>query len=234
MLRTFLLFFVLATITIVALAGFRGQHSSKPPIQIIPDMDQQPRFDAQHESRFFADTRAQRPPVPGTVTLGYELKNTFSQTPGSNDRFAQQPGAFSDAPDYLNTGIIGDSYGDGIPVTVSRQLVERGRERFDINCAVCHGATGTGNGITSQFGLVGIANLTDARIRTMPDGQIFNTITHGKNTMGAYGSNLTVEDRWAIITYLRALQRSQGGGTIADVPADQRAQLDQPPQPAAK
>ena len=91
-----------------------------------------------------------------------------------------------------------------------------------------------GNGVTSQYGLVGIANLTDARIRTMPDGQIFNTITNGKNTMGAYGGNLTVEDRWAVISYLRALQRSQGGGTIADVPEDQRAMLDKPPTPPAE
>jgi len=72
---------------------------------------------------------------------------------------------------------------------------------------------------------VGIANFHDARIRTMPDGQIFNTITWGKNTMGAYGSNVSVEDRWAIIAYIRALERSDGA-TITDVPADQRAQLE--------
>ena len=90
----------MAAITVVALAGFRGQHSTKPPIQIIPDMDQQPRFDPQHTSAFFADNRSQRPPVPGTVTMGYALKNAYSQTTGNNNKFAQQSGGFSDSPDY--------------------------------------------------------------------------------------------------------------------------------------
>lgn len=227
MLRAFFLIFILAVITVVSLAGFRGTMSAKPPIEIFPDMDRQPKFDPQHTSDFFADSRAQRVPVPGTVPLGYVLPNAYYTVSGNNNKFAQRPGGFPNAPDYFDTGRIGDSYGDGIPLDVTAEVVQRGRERFTVNCAVCHGATGTGNGIVSQYGLVGIANLQDKRIQTMPDGQIFNTITHGKNTMGPYGSNVTVEDRWAIITYIRALQRSQNG-TAADVPQDQRAQLDQP------
>jgi mono/diheme cytochrome c family protein len=237
MLRYFFLVFILAVVTVVSLAGFRGQRSQKTPLMIFPDMDFQPRFDPQHDSKFFADSRAGRPPVPGTVPLGYTVPHLYYATSANNNRFAKNPGAFSIAPDYYNTGRIGDSYGDGIPLEMSSELMERGRERFTINCAICHGPAGDGKGIVSQYGLVGIANLMDGRIRTMPDGQIFNTITHGKNTMGAYGSNVTVEDRWAIISYIRAVQRSSGG-TINDVPADQRAQLDQAqqpqPQPQAK
>lgn len=227
MLRSFFLIFALAVLTVVALAGFRGTRTTKTQIELIPDMNRQPRFEPQHESEFFADGRAARRPVAGTVPLGYVLPHAYYTTGGNNNKLAKTPGAFSAAPDYYNTGKIGDFYGKGLPVEVTPELLQRGRERFTINCAVCHGATGLGNGIVSQYGLVGVANFQDARLRTMPDGQIFNTITNGKNTMGAYGSNVTVEDRWAIISYLRALQRSQNA-RLDDVPADQRAQLDKP------
>jgi mono/diheme cytochrome c family protein len=226
MLRVFFLIFILGSIAVISLAGFRGIHSAKPPIEIFVDMVRNPRYDPQHESDFYADTRAARRPVPGTVPLGYNIPNAFLSTGANNNKLDQEPGAFSNATDYYNTGRIGDMYGDGIPLKVDRAVLERGRERFNINCAVCHGPVGLGNGITSQYGLVGIANFHDARIRTMPDGQIFNTITLGKNTMGAYGSNISVEDRWAIITYIRALEKSDGA-SINDVPADQRAQLEQ-------
>jgi mono/diheme cytochrome c family protein len=226
MLRAFFLIFFLALIAVVSLAGFRGVHSAKPPLEIFVDMVRNPRYDPQHESDFYADTRAARPPVPGTVPLGYGVPNAFYSTGANNNKLSQEPGAFSNSPDYYNSGRMGAVYGDGIPLKVDHALLERGRERFNINCAVCHGPVGLGNGITSQLGLVGIANFHDARIRTMPDGQIFNTITLGNKTMGAYGSNISVEDRWAIIAYIRALERGDGAA-IADVPAGQRAQLEQ-------
>ncbi len=234
MLRAFFLIFILAVIAIVSIAGFRGTHSPKPPIEIFVDMVRNPRYDPQHESDFYSDTRAARRPVEGTVPLGYTVPGAFLSTGANNNKLDQQPGAFSDAPDYYNSGKMGAVYGDGIPLTVNIDLLKRGQERFNINCAVCHGPVGLGNGITSQYGLAGIANFHDARIRTMPDGEIFNTITYGNKTMGAYGSNVTVEDRWAIISYIRALERSDGA-SVNDVPADLRAQLDQPPsQPAPK
>ena len=226
MLRVFFLIFILAVIAVVSLAGFRGVHSAKPPLEIFVDMVRNPRYDPQHESDFYADTRAARPPVPGTVPLGYGVPNAFFSTGANNNKLAREPGAFSNSPDYYNSGRMNAVYGDGIPVMVDLALLERGRERFNINCAVCHGPVGLGNGITSQYGLVGMANFHDARIRTMPDGQIFNTITWGNKTMGAYGSNISVEDRWAIIAYVRALERGDGAA-INDVPADQRAQLEQ-------
>jgi hypothetical protein len=233
MLRAFFLIFILAAIAIIALAGFRGTHSPKPPIEIFVDMVRNPRYDPQHESDFYSDMRAGRPPVPGTVPLGYTVPHEFLSTGANNNNEDQEPGAFSDAPDYYNTGRMGAVYGDGIPLKVDRELVDRGRERFNINCAVCHGPVGLGDGITSQLGMVGIVNFHDARIRVMPDGQIFNRITWGYNTMGPYGSNISVEDRWAIITYIRALQRSDGA-TINDVPSGERAQLDQAPQQATQ
>ena len=120
--------------------------------------------------------------------------------------------------DYYNTGKMGTNWGTGFPMTVTSELMERGRQRFNINCAVCHGMTAAGDGITKQYGLTTVVTLQDERIRKMADGEIFNTITHGKNTMLAYGPNVMVSDRWAIISYLRALQRSQNA-TAADVPS---------------
>jgi len=106
--------------------------------------------------------------------------------------------------------------------------MQRGKERYTIYCAVCHGASGGGNGIAGQYGLVAIASYHQDRLRTMADGEIFNTITHGKNTMLGYGANIPVDDRWAIVAYVRALQIAQTA-TIADVPADERAKLEAQP-----
>jgi mono/diheme cytochrome c family protein len=233
MLRYFFAIFILVSITVIALTGFRGQHSPKPPIEIFPDMDHQPKFDPQHENLFFADGRSGRVPVAGTVPIGYVLPNAYSTTGANNSKISNAMGAFASAPDYYNTGKIGDSYGDGLPVEVNPALLQRGQERFTINCAICHGAVGAGNGIVSQYGLNAVANFHQDRLRTMPDGQIFNTITNGKNTMGAYGPQIAVEDRWAIIAYIRALQRSQNA-KLTDVPEQDRAALDTPaPAPAA-
>src|SRR6202453_2002352 len=110
MLRVFFLIFILASIAVVSLAGFRGIHSAQPPIEIFVDMVRNPRYDPQHESDFYADTRAARAPVPGTVPLGYAVPNAFLSTGANNNKLDQQPGAFSDAPDYYNSGRIGGYY----------------------------------------------------------------------------------------------------------------------------
>ncbi len=104
--------------------------------------------------------------------------------------------------------------------------MDRGRERFGIYCAVCHGSTGAGDGMAQKFGLNTVQSLLQDRIRTMADGEIFNTITYGKNTMFGYGDRIPVPDRWAIIAYLRALQKSQGGATVQDVPEAEMANLE--------
>jgi mono/diheme cytochrome c family protein len=103
---------------------------------------------------------------------------------------------------------MGNMWGTGIPVTIDQKLLARGQERYQINCQVCHGETGAGNGITSQYGLVGAASYHSDKYRQMADGEIFNTITHGKGQMGPY-HHIDVKDRWAIVAYIRALQLSQ-------------------------
>jgi len=226
MIRYFVLTLSVVVLTVIAVAGFRGQHSPKSPLQIFPDMKFQPRIDAQHTSNVFADGRGARNPVAGTVPLGYVLPGKYYTTGANNNRNATMVGGFSNSPDYLTSGRIGDVYGSGFPVPVTPELIARGQERFNINCAVCHGATGTGNGIATQYGLNGVANLTQERLRNMPEGQIFNRITYGYNTMGEYGQQVSVEDRWAIISYIRALQRTQSA-KLDDVPQAMRANLDQ-------
>ena len=222
MLRYFFIAVILITVAIVSLAGFRGEKSPEPPIQIFPDMKVQPRYDPQHTSTFFADGSAGRKPVSGTIPLGYTLPGSFLQAGAKNSTI--QPTGFANQPDYYNTGKIGDSYGDGFPVEVNEALIKRGQERFNINCAVCHGKAGLGNGVVSKFGIATIVNLQDDRIRTMPDGQIFSTLTNGKNTMGAYGPQIAVDDRWAIVAYVRALQKSQGM-KLTDLSAEKQKEL---------
>jgi mono/diheme cytochrome c family protein len=108
---------------------------------------------------------------------------------------------------------------------VNTALIQRGRERFDIYCAPCHGRLGDGNGITKKIGVMpAVANLHDKRIVEMADGEIFNTVSNGKGLMGAAGPLLPTEDRWAVIAYLRALQLSWLG-TTNDLTAEQSAAL---------
>ncbi len=223
MLRGFLLICLLFTIALVAVFGFRGQKSTGPPLEVFPDMVRQQKVKAQAPLNFFADGRGPRVPVAGTVPIGYEMPNPKNPSAAG----AHQRLAFSVGPDYSNTGKMGDHWGTGIPIPVTPELIERGRQRFNITCVMCHGATASGNGITKQYGLATVVTLQDDRIRNMADGEIFNTITNGKNTMMAYGPNITVTDRWAIICYLRALQRSQMAA-IVDVPPENRAELEKP------
>lgn len=220
--RYFFLILLLAGIGIVAAAGFRGSKSRRPPTEIFPDMDRQAKYKPQKASEFFADGRVERVPVAGTVPLGYN--RSLKQTPG----LEQEPGfykGFTQGNDYLDTGKMGDSWGTGIPIPVNDAFVERGHQRFQINCAVCHGATGAGNGITTQYGLVGVPSYHQDRLRTMADGEIYNTIVHGKNTMMPYGDKVNREDRWAIVAYVRALQRAQNAAK-SDIPMEVLSKLE--------
>lgn len=225
--------FLLCTVAIVAVFGFRGQKGTQPPTEVFPDMVRQMKVRAQAPLEFFADGRGPRLPVAGTIPIGYEMPK-----PGKAETQASAVGpwshpqsSFSAGTDYYNTGKMGDHWGTGIPLQVTSELMERGQQRFNITCAMCHGAAAEGNGITKQYGLATVVTLQDDRIRNMADGEIFNTITNGKNTMMAYGPNIIVADRWAIIAYLRALQHSQHAG-IADVPENHRAELEEPAPPS--
>lgn len=230
MLRAFFLIFFLIGVAVVSVLGFRGQRTTNAPIMIFPDMDYQAKVRPQAPLGFFADGRGMRQPVKGTVPIGYEMPNPqAASSPGApltpNPAGEQDRLAFSVGSDYQNTGKMGTTWGTGIPLPVNAELMQRGEQRFNINCAICHGPTAAGNGIVKQYGMATIVSLLDERIRNMSDGEIFNTITHGKNTMFGYGHNVTVNDRWAIIAYLRALQRSQNA-TPADVPPEARIELE--------
>lgn len=228
MLRYFFTGLALFLVLLIAVAGFRGQKSGKPPIEIFPDMDHQPKVKSQVPSKFFADDRGNRLPVAGTVPLGYEMP--LSKENPFPDEGKYRTVRYSAGTDYFNAGRFGDQWGTGIPLPVTAELLQRGKERYTIYCAVCHGASGGGNGVAGQYGLVAIASFHQDRLRNMADGEIYNTITHGKNTMLGYGEKIPVDDRWAIIAYVRALQLAQTA-TINDVPAAERAELEALPQP---
>ncbi len=206
------LFIVVATLSIF---GLRGKKVTHPPIEVFPDMDRQPKFHPQAESTFFPDTRSERPVPAGTIPHITALQQEYEFLQ-PKDRFYEDS--------YLATGKNGAEWGRGFPLPVTNTLIKRGRVMFDRYCSVCHGLSGNGNGVTKSYGMVATASLLDERIRKMPEGEIFNTITHGKNSMFPYGSKLAVQDRWAVISYLRALQLSQMA-TASDIPAEKRKEL---------
>ena len=226
MIKNFLIGFALLTCVMVTLLGFQGEHRLVPAIEFFGDMKRQSKVKYQAPSLFFSDGRGARPPVDGTIPMGYDIPgHPMQNSEAPKDDIGSPLGEFSAGTDYMNTGKMGDQWGTGMPLAVTRELLARGQKVFTINCAVCHGATGQGNGITSKYGLLGIANYHQDKYRQMADGQIFNTITHGYNTMMAYGDKVTVKDRWAIIAYMRALQKSQNA-RLEDVPPDHRAALE--------
>jgi len=209
-----LLIFLAGMAAVVGIAGFRGQLSRKPPIEIFPDMNRQLKLRPQQPNGFFASGISSQLPPAGAIARSAPIQAVNGPV---------YP--YEDAP--ANTGRITGTtnFVETNPLPVTAKLLQRGRERFDIYCAPCHGALGDGNGITKKLGLMpAVANLQDKRIVEMTDGEIFNTVTHGKNLMGAYGPIVPVEDRWAIIAYLRALQLSQLGAAD-DLPPAQRAAL---------
>jgi hypothetical protein len=209
----------------IGFAGFRGDKMGHTPVEWFNDMAHQPKYEPQHRSDFFNDSRAARLPVAGTVPVGFNLKGRYFQTEGNN--LVNGMGGFSNQPDYYNTGRMGDVYGDGIPDALAVRGVEllvRGQQRYDIYCGICHGAAGQGNGVVKSFGLATVRPLVDDLLRAQPDGQIYNTIAHGKNTMGAYGPVIPVEDRWAIVAYVRALQTA-ASAKLADLPEAEQKKL---------
>ncbi len=223
-------YFFLAFLTVVFLvlivAGPRGRHTPGRPLELFPDMVRQGKLKPQQPSKFFADGVGPRRPVEGSVPMGFEMRQTTAASEIAAVSAGQAPSdqprlRWTAGPDYYDTGKIADQWGTGIPIEVTPELMARGQDRFQINCQVCHGGTGSGNGVTSKYGLNGIANYHDDKYLKMADGEIFNTITNGHNSMMGYGANLDVRDRWAIITYIRSLQRSQTV-KLGELPPDEQ------------
>jgi mono/diheme cytochrome c family protein len=212
--RYVLAILVVSTVAIVGLLGFRGTHFRKPPLYIFPDMEWQLKLRPQKPSGFFSNGRTSQLSVPGTISRSAPIQTT-----------AGTVYPYEDAP--VNTGFITGTtnFVESNPMPITAASLKRGQQRFTINCSPCHGQLADGNGITKKIGAMAIvANLHDARMVKMTDGELFYVITNGRNNMGAYGANVTVEDRWAIVAYLRALQFSQLA-TIADLPEPLRASL---------
>ncbi len=216
--KYFFLSYIFVAAIIVSAAGLRGTKSLQPPIEILPDMDNQTKVKAQARSDFFADGAGGRPPVHGTIPMGYEIP-----AKPATEKPAPPAFGFSHGSDYYSTGKFGDYYGEGFPedVTVDAALIARGQERYNISCAVCHGLSGNGKGITSKYGILNAFNFhqpgsTDpsnaATYRA--NGSIFDTITNGRGLMGSYGANIPVRDRWAIVAYIRALQTAVKEGNV--------------------
>jgi mono/diheme cytochrome c family protein len=199
---------------VVGIAGFRGGPARKPPIEIFPDMNRQLKLRPMEANSFFTNGVSSQLPPPGTIARSEPIQ-TIAGPVYSFEVSSVNTGRITGTTNFVETN----------PLPVTGELLQRGRERFDIYCAPCHGKLGDGNGITKKLGLMpAVANLHDQRIIVMTDGEIFNTITHGKSTMAAYGPLMPAEDRWAVIAYLRAVQLSWLGSTN-DLPADQQAAL---------
>jgi len=185
---------ILAILTIAfILSSCRGQPFKKQPIHLNPNMDQQKRMEAQEVNKFFADNRSMRQPPEGTVSRGH-LKNNTVYYDGKN-----KDGSF-----------VNDN-----PIKMTKAFINRGRNRFNIYCTPCHGQKGDGKGIVmvGQYGYVPAPSYHTDRIRNFPDGQIYDVIKNGVRTMPSYGSQVPVRDRWAIVAYIRALQKSEHATT---------------------
>ena len=165
------------------------------------DMHDQPKYQPLEASPFFADGRASRPRVPGTVARG-RLDADVLRATGKND------GKLSDV----------------FPAPVTAATLERGHQRFDIYCSPCHDRAGTGRGMIVMRGYKQPPSFHEERLRGMPPGYFFDVMTNGFGVMPGYAAQVPVDDRWAIAAYVRALQLSQHA-TLADVPESERAAL---------
>jgi mono/diheme cytochrome c family protein len=165
-------------------------------------MRSQPKLRPLTESTFFADGLSSRTPVEGTVARR-QLR----------------------LDDHLYRGIAGDDYAGSFPFPVTRKVLERGQERFNIFCSVCHDRAGTGHGVVVQRGYRQPPTLHNDCLRMAPPGYVFDIITRGVGAMPAYGAMVPAEDRWAIVAYLRALLLSQNA-SLEDASPEERTRLE--------
>lgn len=201
--RIFLAIYVFVVIAAVSILGFRGTTSTKPPLEVFPDMDRQARYKPQAENEFFADGRNDRLAPAGTVARG----NYFNQKEVFSADFEDQR--------LGDTVLLEGKNADGsfvkkLPLEVSYELIEQGRQKYDIFCGACHGVAGDGKGVVQPY-MVGAvpANYHDDRLRSVEDGYLYDVISNGFNQMLGLKDRLSPEERWAIVLYVRALQKSQ-------------------------
>ena len=182
---------------------FRGAKFEEPPIHLNPNMDNQQKYRSLEESYFFEDGSTMRTPIEGTIAQGQYNDNASFLTGKNKD----------------------GSYLVDNPIVLSAEVLDRGQDRFNIYCTPCHSQVGNGKGIVTQYDYPVIpSNLHDERIRTQPDGEMFNTIRYGLRSMPAYGYQLKTDDIWYIVHYVRALQKSQNA-TFEDLPKDEQEKV---------
>ncbi len=190
-------------VTLVAavalVAACRGQSSPDPPIRPIRHMVQQERFDMQEENPFFADRREERPEVPGTVVFGQPRED-----------------------DFFYRGVVDGKLAESLPMALTPQVMQRGRERFNVYCAPCHDRAGTGQSVAAKGLLPPPPSYHQDRLRQQPVGYFYQVISKGVRNMPSYAAQIPPQDRWAIAAYVRALQLSQDAPAEA-VPAAVRA-----------
>ena len=199
--RIFLTIYVLVIAVTVSILGFRGSLTEKEPVEVFNDMDRQAKYKPQAENAFYANGQNDRLPPKLTLSRG----NALSVKEVFNPDFK----ALSSAEELLLSGkeANGD-FSDTFPYPVDFELMQYGQESYNIFCMTCHGVAGDGNGVTKPYGILA-TSYHDERLRTAPDGYIYDVITNGKGLMYGLKDRLSVKQRWAIVLYLRALQRSQ-------------------------
>ena len=169
----------------------------------VQQMGVQPNIRPLDESPVFPNSQSARPLAPGTVASGYTRTNHRQGIPPAFDPLS-----------------------DKLPLPLTQELMERGRDRFNIYCSECHGETGDGNGIVVQRGFSKPPSYYDDRLRQAPLGHFYDVMTNGFGAMASYSFQVEPDDRWAIAAYIRVLQMSRQA-TEADVPPEKRSELEQ-------
>ena len=165
-------------------------------------MQDQPKYIPLEASNFFVDGRSARPIPPGTIARGHLNDN-----------------------DSFHTGAENGTFLNAIPMAITKPMIERGQQRYNIYCSPCHGELGDGNGMIAKRGFKIPANFHNDRLRQAPPGYIFQVISNGYGAMPDYSSQIhNVQDRWAIVAYIRALQLSRNAN-VADVPPEEKSKL---------
>lgn len=235
--------------SVAPLAGCRGDRTDKPPHRFFPDMDDEPKWDPQEATTFYADGKVGRETPAHAVAFG---RVAFDPTSCGDQWWAEpftaeRDAMLADDPTvYRGVELASDgteSYIDDIPVVVTNGMVKRGQELFNIYCVACHGYLGDGKGMVGVRWNYPPANLTSALYRDRAnrqgkDGYLFHTIRNGlngpdgANRMPAYGHAIDEMEAWAVVAYIRALQEARGSAW-ADLPQADRDQLGAPTPPPA-
>lgn len=198
--------FALITILSANLSGCRGWRTEKAPIHPNPNLDWQAKYKAQTLSRSVPEN---------TVAWGRGTLNEHNET---RDDYLQ-----SNRPFYTGKSTNG-SWVVKAPINVSKETLIRGRERYNIYCSMCHAEAGEGMGIIVRRGFVPPPKLSDNRIVNYQDGELFDIVSNGIRTMPGYGKQIPESDRWAIVTYVRALQKMHHA-KYSELSASEKRQL---------